>query len=63
MYENNKRHTEMNNDKVTTIAVISDTHSYLDPRIANLISECDYAIHAGDVCGVEVIEAMQPKVW
>ena len=44
-----------------TIAVISDTHSYLDPRIAEIVAECDYAIHAGDICGVEVIDAMKPK--
>lgn len=46
---------------ITTVAVISDTHSFLDPRIAKIVSESDYAVHAGDICGVEVIEAMQPK--
>ena len=44
-----------------TIAVISDTHSYIDPRIIKIVSECDYAVHAGDICGVEVIDAMKPK--
>jgi len=49
------------NKAITSIAVISDTHSFLDPRIAEIVAESDYAIHAGDVCGVEVIEAMKPK--
>ena len=44
-----------------TIAVISDTHSFIDPRIIKIVSECDYAVHAGDICGVEVIDAMKPK--
>lgn len=45
----------------TTVAVISDTHAFLDPRIIELVSECDIAVHAGDVCGVEVLDAMKPK--
>lgn len=45
----------------TSIAIISDTHAVLDERIAALIRDCDYAIHAGDVCGETVLEAMQPK--
>ncbi|MGK0272173.1 MAG: putative phosphoesterase [Cocleimonas sp.] len=46
---------------ITKVGVVSDTHSFLDPRIAEIILECDIAIHAGDICGVEVIEAMKPK--
>lgn len=45
----------------TSVAIISDTHAVLDDRIAALIRECDYAVHAGDVCGEAVLEAMQPK--
>lgn len=44
-----------------TIAIISDTHSYLDERIIALIATCDYAIHAGDICGKGIINSMQPK--
>lgn len=50
------------NATVTTVAVVSDTHSYLDPRIEKIVADCDYAVHAGDICGVEVIEAMKPKL-
>jgi len=51
----------MRENSITKIGVISDTHSYLDPRIADIIRECDIAVHAGDICGLEVIESMQPK--
>lgn len=44
-----------------SIGIVSDTHSHLDERIADLLTHCDYAIHAGDICGVNVIEAMKPK--
>ena len=44
-----------------TVAVVSDTHAHLDPRIADLVSHCDYAIHAGDICGAHVLEEMKPK--
>ena len=45
-----------------TIAVVSDTHAHLDSRIADLVSNCDYAIHAGDICGEHVLEEMKPKL-
>ncbi|HFC92531.1 MAG TPA: metallophosphoesterase [Leucothrix mucor] len=44
-----------------TIGIISDTHSHVDERIITLINTCDYAIHAGDICGEAVLNAMQPK--
>jgi hypothetical protein len=43
------------------IAVISDTHAHLDSRIADIIRDCDYAVHAGDICGEDILESMQPK--
>lgn len=44
-----------------SIAIISDTHAHLDERIIALIATCDYAIHAGDICGEAIINSMQPK--
>ena len=49
-------------DKITTVAVVSDTHSFLDPRIEKIVSESDYNVHAGEICGVGVIQAMKPKL-
>lgn len=37
------------------IGVLSDTHGYYDPRIANHFSEVDEIWHAGDVGDYEVI--------
>ncbi len=44
-----------------TVAVISDTHSYLDPRIIDIVSDCDIGVHAGDICGADILESMKPK--
>ena len=44
-----------------SVAIVSDTHGHLHPRIVALIRECDYAMHAGDVCGSQVLAMMQPK--
>ncbi len=51
----------MSDQTITKVGVVSDTHSYLDPRIAEIIRECDIAVHGGDICGVDVLESMQPK--
>ena len=51
----------MNTLSHTRIGIISDTHGYLDPRIAEVIEGCDLAIHAGDIMGQHVLEQMQPR--
>jgi len=44
----------------TTIAVISDTHAHLDSRIADIVKNCDIAVHAGDICGANILDEMKP---
>ena len=44
-----------------TVAVVSDTHAYLDPRIIEVVNECDVAVHAGDICGEKILASMKPK--
>ena len=44
-----------------TVAIISDTHGELDPRIEDLIKQSDIAVHAGDIGDASVLQAMQPK--
>jgi hypothetical protein len=44
-----------------TVAIVSDTHGYLDARIERLIHDCDYAVHAGDILGAQVLRAMHPR--
>ena len=45
----------------TTVAVISDTHSHLDHNIIEIVKNCDIAVHAGDICGADIIDSLQPK--
>lgn len=42
------------------VALLADTHGFLDPRIANRVADCDVAIHAGDVGGADVLLALAP---
>lgn len=48
-------------NKTVTVAIISDTHAYLHPEIESLIRQCDVAIHAGDICNADILQAIQPK--
>ena len=48
-------------EKNVTIGIISDTHAHLDDRIIEVLKNCDYAIHGGDICGEDILELMQPK--
>ncbi len=41
------------------IALLSDTHSYIDKRILDYCKSCDEIWHAGDVGKIEVIEALE----
>lgn len=43
------------------VAVIADTHGFLDPRIAEEVARCDLAVHAGDVGGADVLLALKPR--
>ena len=42
-------------------AILGDTHGILDPRVAEVVSACDVAVHTGDVGGGAVLRAMQPR--
>ncbi len=44
-----------------TVAIVSDTHGFLDPRIVKIIHDCHYAVHAGDVMAASVLDAMRPR--
>ncbi|MDN5848219.1 MAG: metallophosphatase family protein [Nitrococcus sp.] len=43
------------------VAILADTHGFLDPRIRDRVSHCDVAIHAGDIGGADVLLSMQPR--
>ena len=46
---------------IVTVGILSDTHGYLDERIAEVIRDCDYAIHAGDIMGAHILEQLHPR--
>ena len=41
------------------VGVISDTHGVLDPRAFAALADCDVIIHAGDICGPEILEELR----
>lgn len=43
------------------VALLSDTHGFVDPRIAERVTECDIAVHAGDIGGADVLLSLQPR--
>lgn len=44
---------------MTRIGLLSDTHSYLDPKIFTHFDTCDELWHAGDVGDLTIIEQLQ----
>jgi len=43
------------------VAIISDTHGFLDERVAAIVASCDYVVHAGDICKASVLDALKPQ--
>ena len=41
------------------IGVISDTHGYVDPRLVEAFADVDAIVHAGDVGGTHVLDALR----
>jgi putative phosphoesterase len=42
-----------------TIGIISDTHGTLHPKIAEVFANVDHIIHAGDIGGDDVLDALR----
>jgi len=42
------------------VALLADTHGVLDARVAEVVRECDCAVHAGDIGSASVLAALQP---
>ncbi len=41
------------------IGVISDTHGKLNPEVLDLFKDVDHIIHAGDICGTDVLHNLK----
>ena len=48
-------------DAQISVGILSDTHGHLDDRIAKVIRDCDYAIHAGDIMGAHILNKLHPR--
>lgn len=59
---NYKLALDLSQHDTLTLGILSDTHGYLHPKIANMITHCDIALHAGDVMGAESLLQLQPKM-
>jgi len=46
---------------IVTVAIISDTHAFIHSKISEIITQCDIAIHAGDICDGDILKGMKPK--
>ena len=46
-------------DAAVRVALLSDTHGALDPRVAAEVARCDVAVHAGDLGNAAVIDALE----
>jgi putative phosphoesterase len=44
------------------VGIVSDTHGILNADIADFITQCDIALHAGDIMGAESLNALKPKL-
>ena len=44
------------------IGILSDTHGELNSQIAELITQCDIALHAGDIMGFTPLSQLKPKL-
>lgn len=42
------------------IGILSDTHAYLDPRVADTLSGCRLILHAGDICDARILDQLAP---
>ncbi len=44
------------------VGILSDTHGHIDERIVEVINDCDFAIHAGDICGAHILDKLKPRI-
>jgi len=49
------------NDTSVTVGILSDSHGFLDPRIAETVNQCDHIVHAGDIFNAHVLSLLKPK--
>ena len=43
------------------VGILSDTHGTIHPRVVELMNDCDFVIHAGDVMDENSLEKINPS--
>jgi putative phosphoesterase len=43
---------------MTRVLLLSDTHGFVDPRIAAMAARVDYVVHAGDIGGEDILRQL-----
>jgi predicted phosphodiesterase len=46
---------------VIRVAILADTHGSLDARVEALVTDCDLAVHGGDIGNAGVLERLRPR--
>jgi putative phosphoesterase len=44
------------------VAILSDTHGHLCPHVLEVVGTCELAVHAGDICGKHILDALHERV-
>lgn len=48
------------------VAILADTHGWVDPRVLAIVADCDLAVHVGDIGNAGVLNRLRPRrgsVW
>jgi len=51
----------MTKNKRVTVGILSDSHGFLHTKIAEVVNQCDYILHAGDIFNAHILEQLKPK--
>lgn len=43
------------------LALIADTHGFVDPRVAESVGDCDAVVHAGDIGDQQVLKTLRVR--
>jgi len=55
----NKKKFSFSDHQTVKVGVLSDTHTHINPSVAEHLSDCDLIIHAGDIGSINVIQQLQ----